>query len=252
MFHRIGNIQLYIESNYDAMSARAADIFAEQAAERLNGVYGFATGSTPIGMYKALIKKYHEKKLDFSQWTTFNLDEYYPIKRDNDQSYRFFMEQQLFNHVNLNKSNINLLDGEAEDATVECRAYEEKISLAGGITLQLLGIGTNGHIGFNEPDDYFSGTTGIVNLTQNTINDNARFFESSEQVPRQALSMGIRTIMSAQKILLIASGSNKSPIIAQMLYGRITPQVPASVLQLHRHVTVVLDDAAAVDTRQRL
>jgi len=245
MFHKIGNIQICIEKDYEAMSLRAADIFADHVAKNPNGAYGFATGSTPIGMYKALVEKYKNGNLDFSQITTFNLDEYYPINQDNDQSYRYFMGQNLFNHVNLDKSKINLLSGEAEDAMLECKAYDDKIRIAGGIALQILGIGTNGHIGFNEPDDYFSGKTGIVNLTENTINDNARFFENRDQVPCQALSMGIGSIMSAKEILLLASGTNKSHIVADMLLGHVTPQVPASILQFHQHVTVVLDAPAA-------
>lgn len=252
MFQKIGNIKICIEKDYEAMSLRAADIFADCVAQNSNGAYGFATGSTPVGMYKALVEKYKNGKLDFSQITTFNLDEYYPIKGDHDQSYRYFMEQNLFNHVNLDKSKINLLNGQAEDTILECKAYDHKIGIAGGITLQILGIGTNGHIGFNEPNDYFSGKTGIVDLTENTINDNARFFESRAQVPCQALSMGIGSIMSAKEILLLAAGANKSKIIADMLLGRVMPQVPASILQFHQHVTVVLDTPAAEDIRLML
>jgi len=252
MFFKIGNIKIHIEKDYNAMSARAADIFTEAAVKNPSGAYGFATGSTPIGMYNVLVEKYKEGALDFSQLSTFNLDEYYPIKSDNDQCYRCFMEQRLFNLVNLNKSNINLLNGETGDTSRECSAYEEKIHLAGGIVLQILGIGTNGHIGFNEPGDYFSGATGVVNLTKNTIDDNARFFENRDQVPRKALSMGIRTIMSSKEILLLASGKNKSQIISDTLFGRITPQVPASILQVHRHVRVVLDEAAAEGINNRL
>ena len=245
MFHKIGNIKICIESDYDAMSMRAAGIFADYVSTKPSGTYGFATGSTPIGMYKALVEKNKAGKLDFSQMTTFNLDEYYPIKPDNDQSFRYFMEHQLFNHVNLDKSKINLLDGEAKDAMLECKAYDDRIRLSGGIDLQILGIGTNGHIGFNEPDDYFSGNTGVVNLTESTIADNARFFKSRDQVPRKALSMGIGSIMSAREIILIASGSNKSQIIADTLLGRVTPRVPASILQFHQRATIVLDAAAS-------
>ena len=247
MFINNGNIKIYIEKDYTAMSERAAGFFAERAVKNPSGAFGFATGSTPVGMYNALVEKYRKGELDFSQLSTFNLDEYYPIECDNDQAYRYFMEQHLFNHVNLNKANINLLNGETEDATLECGAYEEKIRLAGGIVLQILGIGTNGHIGFNEPDEYFSGTTGVVNLTKSTIDDNARFFENRDQVPRKALSMGIRTIMSAGEILLLANGRNKSKIISDALFGRITPQVPASILQVHHHVSVLLDELAAED-----
>jgi len=252
MFHKIGNIKICIEKDYEGMSLRAAYIFATQVAKKPHGAFGFATGGTPVGMYKELIEKNKRGELDFSQMTTFNLDEYHPIKPDNNQSYRYFMEQNLFNHVNLKKDNINLLNGEAEDALLECKAYEDRIRLVGGIDLQILGIGNNGHIGFNEPDDYFSGSTSLVHLAESTIDANARFFENRDQVPRQAMSMGIRSIMSAKEILLLASGANKARIVADMLIGRVTPQVPASILQFHQNVTVVLDEAAADDIRLML
>jgi glucosamine-6-phosphate deaminase len=246
-FYKVNNMKLCIEESYDFMSVRAASIFAEQVNKKPDGVYGFATGSTPIGMYQALAALHQKGKVDFSKATTFNLDEYYPIAADNPKNYRHFMEKNLFDHLNLDKSKINLLNGAAEDYLVECKSYEDRIRIAGGIDLQLLGIGSNGHIAFNEPDDHFSGATRLVNIAESTIADNARFFDNPEEVPTQALSMGIRTIMQARSILLIASGENKSRIIADMFLGNVTPKLPASILQFHPNVSVVLDKAAAAD-----
>lgn len=247
MHYQLGNIKVCTEPDYAAMSRRAADIFADAMAQNPDAAFGFATGSTPLGLYKELIERNKRGEVDFSGITTFNLDEYYPIKGDNDQSYRYFMERNLFDHVNVRKESVNLLDGETADAMLECKAYEDRIRLTGGIYLQLLGIGANGHIGFNEPNDHFPGTTHLVELTESTVDANSRFFESREQVPKHALTMGIRTIMSAEKILLVVSGANKSRVLADMLLGHITPLVPASILQLHHNVVVVADDEAAQD-----
>jgi len=251
-FYKVGGIRLCVEESYDFMSIRAASIFVEHLKKKPDGVFGFATGSTPTGMYQALVALHNKGKADFSRATTFNLDEYYPIAADNPQNYRNFMEKSLFNHVNLDKSKINLLNGAADDALLECKSYEDRIRIAGGIDLQILGIGTNGHIAFNEPDDHFSGATRLVDISENTINDNARFFGSRELVPTQALSMGIRSIMMAQSILLIASGENKARVIADMFLGHVTPRLPASILQFHRDVVVVLDKAAASDVSMML
>jgi glucosamine-6-phosphate deaminase len=252
MFYKVGNIKICVEKDYDAMSTRAAYIFEGHVQKKPGGVFGFATGGTPVGMYKELAEKNKRGELDLSQITTFNLDEYHPIKNDNHQSYRYFMNQHLFDHVNIKETNIHLLNGEAVDASLECKAYEDRIRLAGGIDLQILGIGMNGHIGFNEPDDYFPGTTRLVGLTDSTIDANARFFESRDQVPTHAMSMGVGTIMSARSILMLVTGSNKARIVADMLLGHVKPQVPASILQFHRHVTIVLDEAAAEDIRLML
>jgi len=242
---KLDNFKVYVLEDYELMGKQAAEIIAAQINEKANSVLGFATGSTPESTYSALIEMYKAGKVDFSQITTFNLDEYYPIKKSEDQSYDYFMKQKLFNHVNVNPESMNIPNGEAVDADAECAKYEEKIKNVGGIDLQILGIGGNGHIGFNEPGDVFEKQTHRVSLAENTIKDNARFFESEEDVPRHALSMGIKTIMQAKKILLLVSGEKKADILKQTLLGDITPNVPASALQLHRDVSIVADKSAA-------
>ena len=241
----LGNIKIYVEETYEEMGKKAAEIFCLELNNNPAGVYGFATGSTPLSTYKELINKYNSG-IDFSKMTTFNLDEYYPIKKDNDQSYDYFMRENLFNHINVKNENINIPNGEAVDPEEECIEYEVKIRNMGGIDLQILGIGANGHIGFNEPADYFTSGTNYISLTESTISANSRFFESEADVPRHALTMGIKTIMSAKKILLLVNGSKKSEILKEALFGDITPQVPASILQVHPDVTVVIDKEAAV------
>ena len=240
-----GNVRLYIENSYEDMSARAADIICKELKSNPDGVYGFATGSTPIGLYGELIKKYRNNEIDFSNIISFNLDEYYPIKKNNDQSYYYFMKENLFNHINVQDKNINIPNGEAADPDKECICYEEKIKNAGGIDLQILGIGGNGHIGFNEPSNCFSRATNYVALTESTISANSRFFASMDDVPKHALTMGIKTIMLAGKILLVVNSEKKSEILKKSLFGDITPEVPASVLQLHPDVVVVIDKEAA-------
>ena len=247
-----GNIRLYIEDSYDDMSARAADVFCRVLKSKPHGVYGFATGGTPVGLYRELIKLYQRDEIDFSNITTFNLDEYYPIKKDNDQSYDYFMKMNLFNHVNVKGGNLNIPNGEAVNPNEECIRYEEKIMNAGGIDLQILGIGENGHIGFNEPSDRFTRATNHVALTESTISANARFFASMADVPKHALTMGIKTIMQAGKILLLGNSEKKSWILNRALFGDISPEVPASALQLHPDVTVVMDNAAAGSLRNCL
>lgn len=239
------NIELIVEAGYGQMCERAAEIFAEAVREKPDGVYGFATGGTPVGMYKKLIEMYKNGELDFSRVTAFNLDEYYPIGRANVQSYYYFMRENLFSHININPENTNIPSGEAKDANAECAAYDKKIEGMGGIDLQLLGIGANGHIGFNEPAESFSTRTAYVPLAEITVQSNARFFESAGDVPRHALTMGIRNIMMSRRILLLANGEGKAAILRDALNGPVTPLVPASALQLHGHVTVVADKAAA-------
>lgn len=224
---------------------KAAQILASQIKNKPNSVIGLATGSTPVGMYHELIKMYENKELSFEQVTTFNLDEYVGLDKEHPQSYHAFMFENLFNHVDIKKENVNLPDGQAEDLEQECAAYDKKIKEAGGIDLQVLGIGHNGHIGFNEPKTPFESLTHVVDLDERTIQANSRFFDSIDQVPRKAVSMGIKSIMQAQKILFMATGADKAEIVAKALQGPVTPEVPASVLQLHPNVTVVLDKEAA-------
>lgn len=238
-------MRIIIENNYEAMSLRAAHIFSQEIRENPTGAFGFATGSTPVAMYSELVRMHQEDNLDFSHITTFNLDEYCGIDRNNPQSYMFFMQENLFGKITIPSESIHIPDGNASDTNLECRQYDERIEQAGGIRMQILGIGVNGHIGFNEPEDFFTAGTHVVDLSPSTIDANARFFEQREQVPRQAITMGIKTIMMSKKILLLANGANKAKILHEMINGRIVPQVPASVLQMHPDVTVVADQAAA-------
>ena len=235
------NIKIYTERDYAAASLKACEIFAGKAKEHPTGAFGFATGQTPVGMYKELVKLSNESKIDLSKLTSFNLDEYYPIKASDPQSYAYFMATKLFDAVKLPKENRNIPSGEAKDALEECKLYEEKISKSGGIKLQILGIGNNGHIGFNEPNSVFSRETSFVKLAEDTVKANSRFFDSIDMVPKHAITMGIYTIMMAEQILLIASGEGKAKILKDALTGPITPSVPASALQLHRKVSVVTD-----------
>ncbi|UCC63723.1 MAG: glucosamine-6-phosphate deaminase [Anaerolineae bacterium] len=229
----------------DEMSKGAARIFAERIREKPDIVLGLATGGTPVKMYKELVRMHKEKGLDFSRVATFNLDEYAGLPGNHDQSYRRFMDTYLFNHINISRENAHILNGIAKDPAAECRAYEEAIKRAGGIDLQLLGIGTNGHIAFNEPGSPKDSRTRVVALTQETIESNARFFERIEKVPTKALSMGIGTIHEAREIVLLASGASKAVAIAKSIEGPATEQVPASLLQTHENVTFVIDEEAA-------
>ena len=237
-------MQIYRAKDYEDMSKKAANIIASQVVLKPDCVLGLATGSTPIGAYKNLVEKYEQGDLDFSQVTTVNLDEYKGLPRENDQSYYYFMHDNLFDHVNVKPENTHLPDGTKEDANEECARYEELIRSLGGQDLQLLGLGHNGHIGFNEPSDSFAQVTHCVDLTQSTIDANKRFFASEADVPRQAYTMGIGTILQAKKILLVASGADKAEAVKNTLFGPITPYVPASILQIHPDVTIVADEAA--------
>ena len=237
-------IRIIKTEDYYEMSHKAANIIAAQVISKPNCVLGLATGSTPIGTYKRLVEMYEAGDLDFSGVKTANLDEYKGLTRDNDQSYYFFMHDNLFNHVNIDPENTNIPDGTKEDAEKECAAYEELIKELGGVDLQLLGLGHNGHIGFNEPADDFPVATHCVDLQESTIEANKRFFASIDDVPRKAYTMGIGTIMNADKILILVSGEDKADIVAKAFFGPVTPQVPASVLQLHKNVTLIADAAA--------
>lgn len=230
--------------NYEDMSAKAANIMAAQITLKPDSVLGLATGSTPEGLYSNLIKKYEAGELDFSEIKTVNLDEYKGLTRDHDQSYYYFMNDKLFNHVNIDKANTNVPDGTKEDGEAECARYEALIDSLGGTDIQLLGIGGNGHIGFNEPDESFIRDTHCVKLTDSTIEANSRFFASKDDVPKYAYTMGIGSIMKSKKILLVASGKGKAQAIYDTVCGPITPSVPASILQLHPDVVIVADEDA--------
>lgn len=237
-------MKIFKVKNYDEMSKKAAAVIAAQIVTKPDSVLGLATGSTPIGTYEYLVKKYQEGELDFTGIKTANLDEYKGLTRENDQSYYYFMNSNLFQHVNIDMKNTNIPNGMAEDAAAECSRYEDVIKALGGVDLQLLGLGHDGHIGFNEPDDHFAAETHCVNLTEMTIEANKRFFASADEVPRQAFTMGIGTIMRAKKVLMVVSGKDKALILKEALYGPVTPAVPASILQFHPDAIVIADEDA--------
>jgi len=239
------NFKLHVENDYAAMSQKAADIFAAAVTASPQAAYGFATGSTPIGMYEALVRMHKSGKADLSGITAFNLDEYYPITPCDPQSYQYFMRQHLFGPIGLPASHSHIPCGQARDPIAECKAYEDKIANAGGINTQILGIGNNGHIGFNEPCESLMATTWHTPLAQATIDANSRNFASPDDVPRHALTVGMHTIMMARQIILLAGGEAKAEILHKALTGPITTYVPASLLQLHRDVIIVADRAAA-------
>ena len=231
-------------ADYQEMSKKAANIIGAQVTMKPDCVLGLATGSSPIGTYKELIRRCAAGELDFSEVTSVNLDEYKGLPRDNDQSYYYFMNDNLFNHINIDKANTNVPNGMEPDAEKECARYEELIRTLGGVDLQLLGLGHNGHIGFNEPADEFVKETHCVDLQESTIEANKRFFASADDVPRQAYTMGIKTIMNAKKIIVVVSGADKADIVKKAFFGPVTPQVPASILQMHPDVTVICDAEA--------
>lgn len=237
-------ITIYKEKDYEGMSRRAANIIAAHVILEPASVLGLATGGTPVGTYQRLISMYNDGDLDFSEIRTVNLDEYCGLDGTNDQSYRYFMDTNLFKHVNIDIDNTNVPDGRNTDAKAECLRYDTLIEDLGGIDLQLLGLGGNGHIGFNEPDSAFAKHTHCVTLKKDTIEANSRFFDRPEDVPTKAYTMGIGTIFMAGRILLIVSGEGKADILKEALEGPITPAVPASILQLHPDVTIVGDEAA--------
>ncbi|MCI8967084.1 MAG: glucosamine-6-phosphate deaminase [Lachnospiraceae bacterium] len=230
--------------DYNDMSRKAANLISAQIIMKPNCVLGLATGSTPVGTYRQLVEWYEKGDLDFSEVMTVNLDEYKGLTRENPQSYYYFMNENLFGKVNINKTRTFLPDGTEPDSKTACENYNEILRAVGDVDLQLLGLGHNGHIGFNEPGESFSTETHCIDLSEQTIKANARFFENLEEVPRQAYTMGVKTIMSARRILIIVSGEDKAEIVKRAFFGPITPQVPASILQLHRNVTLVADEAA--------
>ena len=237
-------MKIYKTADYNDMSRKAANIISAQIIGKPDSVLGLATGSTPIGAYKELVLRCKNGDLDFSDISTVNLDEYRGLKRDNDQSYYYFMNHHLFDHINIDKSRTNVPDGTEPDADKECDRYEKLIDSLGGIDLQLLGLGHNGHIGFNEPAEDYPKTTHCVDLQESTIEANKRFFASADDVPRQAYTMGIGTIMKAKKILVVVSGADKAEIVKKAFFGPVTPKVPASILQFHPDVTIVADEEA--------
>lgn len=228
--------------SYEEMSKKAAEIIAAQIVLKPNSVLGLATGSTPVGLYKELIKKNNDGVIDFSEITSVNLDEYIGLDGDNDQSYRYFMNHNLFDHVNIDKANTFVPNGKAADTKAEGEAYDARIAALGGIDIQLLGIGLDGHIGFNEPDSVFTKETHEVKLDESTIVANSRFFESIDDVPKSAITMGMGSIMAAKKVLLVANGANKKEILEKAFFGPITPEVPASILQLHNDLVVIYSE----------
>ena len=238
-------MKLIVVNNYEELSKVAAKEFSKIIKEKENAVLGLATGGTPVGMYKELIKMYEKKELNFSKITTVNLDEYIGLNPEHNQSYRYFMNNNLFNHINIDKSNTFIPNGLAEDLEAQCKEYDQKIAELGGIDIQLLGVGNNGHIAFNEPNSELSSGTHIISLTDNTIEANARFFDNIDDVPRKAITMGVGGIMKAKKIILIASGESKAEAIKGIFSGKITTANPATMLQMHRDVTVIVDEAAA-------
>lgn len=238
-------MQICKAKDYNDMSRKAANIISAQVIMKPDCVLGLATGSSPIGTYKQLIDWYNKGNLDFSKVTSVNLDEYKGLSGDNDQSYRYFMNHNFFDHINIVKERTFVPDGTEPDADKACSAYNKIIADVGGIDLQLLGLGHNGHIGFNEPADCFEKVTHCVDLTASTIEANKRFFESEDDVPKQAYTMGIQNIMQARKIVVVVSGADKADILKKVVEGPITPDVPASILQLHPDVTIVADEAAA-------
>lgn len=237
------NVLIY--DTEEQIGIAAGNYMCGQVLQKPDSVLGLATGSTPIKAYKQMIDLYQKGVVDFSKVTTFNLDEYVNLDVKDKNSYHTFMHDNLFDHVNIPEESINFLDGNAQDLEQECRDYEKKIKKAGGIDIQLLGIGSNGHIAFNEPADCFQRWSHVVTLKESTVKDNSRFFESIDEVPTQAVTMGIGSIMQAKKILIIALGTNKAKAIKQLIDGNVTPMCPASVLQFHTDVTLMLDKGAA-------
>ena len=238
-------MNIIIVKDYEEMSRKAAHLFVAQLLNKPNSVLGLATGSTPMGLYKELIRFYNEGMISFKSATAFNLDEYVGLEKEHPQSYWRFMQENFFTKVDLPVARQFIPSGVAEDIATESYYYDKNITLKGGIDLQVLGIGRNGHIGFNEPDLKFEARTHVVKLDEQTIEDNARFFDDISMVPTLAISMGVKTIMQSRSIILLASGKEKGEAIMKMLSGNITPELPASVLQLHPSVTAIIDLAAA-------
>lgn len=236
-------MQVYVAESYADMSRKAANILSAQVILKPDTVMGLATGSSPVGTYQQLIEWYKKGDLDFAQVRTVNLDEYAGLAPEHSQSYRRFMQENFFDHINIPRENTHVPNGLAPDLEAECRRYNQVIQSLGGIDIQLLGMGHNGHIGFNEPGQAFELETHVVDLTDNTIEANARFFASRDEVPRQAITMGIKSIMQAQRIVMVVSGADKADIVRAAFAGPVVPQVPASILQMHPNFILVGDKA---------
>ena len=239
------DMRIVFAKDYAALSEIAADMVAEQIRTKPDSVVGLATGNTPLGMYRELIKIHRQKQLSFCRMVTFNLDEYIALGKEDPHSYHYYMEHHFFRHVDIPEANQHIPNGEAGNIEQECLAYEQKIKEAGGIDLQILGIGRNGHIGFNEPDVRFTAATHRAELAESTIRANSHCFSSLAQVPRFAISMGIKTIMQARSIVILVNGEDKAEVLDRALWGDISPEIPASILQLHQRVTVIVEENAA-------
>ena len=244
-------MEVVIKQDYEQMSKAAAQIVAEVLNTKPNAVLGMATGSTPLGLYQELVRLHKEEELDLSRVTTFNLDEYVGLPVNHPQSYHYFMHEHFFKHVNIPRHNINIPSGTTSNYPAFCQWYEDRIAECGGIDLQILGIGSDGHIAFNEPTSSMSSRTRLKTLSKQTIDDNARFFERREDVPVYAITMGVGTILESRKLLLVASGKSKAPAIAQAVEGPVTSMITASAIQLHQDATVFVDEEAAADLTMR-
>ncbi len=238
-------MKVIVKSNYREVSELAAQYFLNTVKSKSDAVLGLPTGETPLGMYSIVLDEFNKNSISFKNVRTFNLDEYTGLEKTNKNSYYYFMNKNLFAHIDIKHENINIPNGMTNNIKQECTAYENKIKAAGSMDILFIGIGKNGHIGFNEPANYFDPYTHEVKLQPNTITANSRFFDRIEDVPKIAITMGIKTILSAKKIVLIASGVSKSEAIAKTIKGKITPRLPASILQLHNNITVITDKEAA-------
>ena len=244
-------MHIIISKNYEELSKKAAQLVADELNMKPNLVLGLATGSSPLGLYEELVRMHREEGLDFSQVTTFNLDEYVGLPATHDQSYHYFMQENLFKHINIPRENIHIPSGTTKNYRAFCQWYENRIEDAGGIDLQLLGIGSDGHIAFNEPTSSLASRTRLKTLAQQTIEDNARFFDRLEDVPIYAITMGVGTIMEARKLLLVADGENKADAVAKMIEGPVTNMITASALQQHASAHVFIDQVAASKLEMR-
>lgn len=238
-------MEIIVRENAEIASKQAGKYIANKIRHANDIVLGLATGGTPVKMYNELVRQHKEEGLSFAKVSSFNLDEYIGLTGDHDQSYRYFMNDNLFNHVDIDKSKTRVPNGMAEDIPTECAAYEEDMKNAGGVALQVLGLGTDGHIGFNEPGSSLASRTRIKTLTKQTCEDNARFFNSIAEVPIHCITMGIGTIMEAEEIVLLAFGEGKADVIKEMVEGAISAECPATILQMHPNVKIFIDDAAA-------
>ncbi len=244
-------MKILLGEDYAAASERAAEVIRDVVKAKPDAVLGLATGSSPVGMYKALVEMNRRGEISFAKCKSVNLDEYVGLAPEHDRSYAYFMAKNFFDHIDIDKKNTNLPSGLAPDLAAECLRYDGVIASMGGIDIQVLGIGNNGHIGFNEPSESFSKGTGIVNLTASTIDANARFFENRDEVPTRAISMGVGQIVAARRILLLAMGAGKAEILERALFGDVTPHIPVSILQFSAHVTVCADRAALAEVIRR-